>query len=116
MKKILVASTNEQVIETVKLSCKKYATYFDADFYNDTDEALSSIDYELPEIKIIDFTSKEIDCHRIIATIDSDPWLHNNEYEDRLSKMLPDIAADVAPVRDVYDFYRFHDRLGEWWV
>lgn len=77
MKKILVASTNEQVIETVKLSCKKYATYFDADFYNDTDEALSSIDYELPEIKIIDFTSKEIDCHRIIATIDSDPWLHN---------------------------------------
>ncbi len=77
MKKILVASTNPQVIDTVKLGCKKYATYFDADFYEDTDVALSSIDYELPEIKILDFTSKQIDCHRMIATIDSDPWLHN---------------------------------------
>ncbi|NLK45967.1 MAG: cyclic nucleotide-binding domain-containing protein [Treponema sp.] len=77
MKKILVASTNQQVIDTVQLSCKKYANYFDADFYTDTDAALSFIDYELPEIKVIDFTSSEIDCHRIIATINSDPWLHN---------------------------------------
>ena len=30
---------------------------------------LSFIDYELPEIKVLDFTSIDIDCHRIIATI-----------------------------------------------
>ena len=68
MKRILVASTNKKVIETVKLGCKKYNAYFDPEFYPDTDEALSFIDYELPEVKVLDFTSEDIDCHRIIAT------------------------------------------------
>lgn len=77
MKKILVASTNKKVIDAVKSACDNFSTYFDPEFYPDTDEALSFIDYELPEIKILDFTSVDIDCHRIIATISSDPWLHN---------------------------------------
>lgn len=77
MKKILVASTNKKVIDAVKEACDKYSSYFDPVFYPDTDEALSFIDYELPEIKVIDFTSVDIDCHRIIATIAADPWLHN---------------------------------------
>lgn len=77
MKKILVASTNKKVIDAVKNGCKKYNSYFDADFFPDTEEALSFIDYELPEIKVLDFSSDDIDCHRIIATIDGDPWLHN---------------------------------------
>ena len=77
MKKILVASTNNKVIDAVKNACEKYSSYFDPVFYPDTDEALSFIDYELPEIKVLDFTSIDIDCHRIIATIAADPWLHN---------------------------------------
>ncbi|HOE07386.1 MAG TPA: cyclic nucleotide-binding domain-containing protein [Treponemataceae bacterium] len=78
MKKILVASTNEKVINTVKASCQKYAAYFDPMFFPDTDEALSYIDYELPEIKVLDFTSKaDIDANRILAEIHTDPWLHN---------------------------------------
>lgn len=77
MKKILVASTNQKIINTVKKTCQKYSSYFDAEIFPDTDEVLSFIDYELPEIKVLDFTSVDIDCHRIIATIDADPWLHN---------------------------------------
>ena len=95
MKKILVASTNPQVINTVKLGCKKYSLYFDADFYTDTDVALGSIDYELPEIKVVDFTSKEIDCHRMIATIDSDPWLHNGG--------IIAVASNAAQVQEIED-------------
>ena len=77
MKKIMVASTNPKVIEDVKAGCQKYSANFDADFYRDTEEALSFIDYELPEIKVIDYTSPEIDSQRIISAISSDPWLHN---------------------------------------
>lgn len=77
MKKILVVSANKKIIETVKAVCKKYSAYFDATFFSDTDNALSFIDYELPEIKVLDFTSPHIDCHRVVSAIDADPWLHN---------------------------------------
>lgn len=77
MKKILVASTNKKVLDAVQSACDKYSSYFDPVFFPDTDEALSYIDYELPEIKVLDFTSVDIDSHRIIATISADPWLHN---------------------------------------
>lgn len=77
MKKILVSSSNKDVIDTVKEGCNKFSNYFDYIICPDTEEALSFIDYELPEIKIIDFTSEDIDTNRILSSIDSDPWLHN---------------------------------------
>ncbi|MCQ2595961.1 MAG: cyclic nucleotide-binding domain-containing protein [Treponemataceae bacterium] len=77
MKRILVASTNQKVITTVQEACKKYSAYFDAEILANSEEVLSFIDYELPEIKVIDFTSTEIDGERIVSAISADPWLHN---------------------------------------
>lgn len=95
MKKILVASTNKKVIDTVKAACNKYSAYFDPDFYPDTDEILSFIDYQLPEIKVLDFTSEDIDCTRIINTIAADPWLHNGG--------IIAIAKNGAQVQEIED-------------
>lgn len=77
MKKLLVASSNQDVINVVKNACLNYSNYFEAIFTSETADALSFIDYELPEIKILDFTSKDIDSPRILEDIRSDPWLHN---------------------------------------
>lgn len=77
MKKILVASTDKAVIETAKRVGQKYDNYFDCVFCPDTDEAISVIDYEIPELKVLDFTSQDMDCNRILASINADPWLHN---------------------------------------
>jgi len=76
MKKILTASNNKEVIATVKKACKKYAAYFEAEVFGDTDAVISFINYEIPEIKILDYSSKEIDCAKILETIKSDSWLH----------------------------------------
>lgn len=77
MKKILVSSTNQEVLAVVKKGCQRYSAYFDPLFCPDTDEALSLIDYELPEIKVLDFSSEDLDCERILSAIHGDPWLHN---------------------------------------
>ena len=77
MKKILVASSNKEVISTVKAATKKFSENFDPIFCPDTDEALSLVDYELPEIKVLDYTAKDMDANRILAAIHADPWLHN---------------------------------------
>ncbi len=77
MKKILVATTDKEIVSTINDACTKYSQYFDPLFFPDTDESLAFIDYELPEIKVLDFTSESIDCNRILAAINDDPWLHN---------------------------------------
>ena len=44
MKKILVSSSNTEVLEVVKKGCQKYLESLDPIFCPDTDEALSFID------------------------------------------------------------------------
>ena len=77
MKKLLVASSNQEVLNVVKNTSSKYSRYFEPIFCPETEEALSFLDYELPEIKILDYTSKDIDNNKIRDAISSDPWLHN---------------------------------------
>lgn len=98
MKKILVASTNPTVIQTVKASSVKYSAYFDPDFFPETDEAISFIDYELPEIKVLDFSSPEVDCNRILAAINADPWLHNGGIIAIVSK--PALVQEIEERKD----------------
>ena len=76
MKKILTASSNENVIATVKNVCNIYSSFFNTDIISETDEIIRYIDYELPDIKVLDFTSKDIDCKKILDEINKDTWLH----------------------------------------
>ena len=76
MKKILTASTNKIIVDTVTTTCKLYSSYFCTDVFNNTEQIIQYIDYELPEIKVLDFTSEEIDCRRILTVINNDAWLH----------------------------------------
>ena len=77
MKKLLVASSNQDVLGVVKNASLNYSDYFEPIFCPETDEAMSFIDYELPEIKILDYTSTDIDSAALLQAIRSDPWLHN---------------------------------------
>ena len=76
MRKILTASTNKDVIDTVKNACELYSTFFTTDIIDSTVDIIRYIDYELPEIKVLDFTSPDIDCDRILLNIAEDTWLH----------------------------------------
>lgn len=76
MKKILTASANLDVVKTIKSACKTYSSYFECDVFSDTDQVINYIDYEMPEIKVIDFSSTLVDGFRILAAINEDPWLH----------------------------------------
>lgn len=76
MRKVLTASSNENVISTVRNACKLYPSFFATDTFDATEDIIRYIDYELPEIKVIDFTSENIDCDKILQNIAEDTWLH----------------------------------------
>lgn len=117
MKKILVSSCNPEVLEVVKKAANVYADDLDAIFCPDTDEALSFIDYELPEIKVLDFSSEEIDCDRILAAINADPWLHNGgiiaiaKSPAEAEKIEERKDPNILIVQTVYNFKQNFTRL-----
>ncbi|MBQ0052527.1 MAG: cyclic nucleotide-binding domain-containing protein [Treponema sp.] len=76
MKKILAATSNSEILQTVKNTCIKYSSYFEANIFSDTEQVINYIDYELPEIKVLDFGSKDVDAKRVLSEINGDPWLH----------------------------------------
>lgn len=76
MKKILVVSSNQKVIETVKEGIAAFSDDFDMYIMTDVPDIIGYINYELPEIKVLDYTSTEIDCTEILSEIHGDPWLH----------------------------------------
>ena len=76
MKKILTISSNEEVMDTVKNALQKFERYFNGEFLLFTPQIINYINYELPEIKILDYTSEDTDCDTILSTINADPWLH----------------------------------------
>ena len=76
MKKILVVSSNEKIIDTVREGCAAFSDDFGIDIKTDIDDIISYINYELPEIKILDYTSANIDCAAILSEVNDDPWLH----------------------------------------
>ena len=76
MKKIITASSNNDVINTVKNACNLFSSFFCTEVLSSTEEIIRYIDYELPEIKVLDFTSENIDCNKILENIGEDAWLH----------------------------------------
>lgn len=91
MKRILIASVNENINNIVGSAHKKYSNYFDFEFCVSTEEVIRNIDYEVPEIKVIDFTSSHINWEKILEEITADPWLHNGG--------IIAIAEDMAQVK-----------------
>ena len=76
MKRILTVSTNADIINTVKNACKLYPSYFEYDLLTDFEKVVNYIEYQIPEIKVIDFTSNDINSNEILSLINRDPWLH----------------------------------------
>ena len=110
MKKILVVSSSQKVIETVNEGCIAFSDDFDACIKTDVEEAISYINYELPEIKILDYTSPETDCAAILSEIHGDPWLHYGGViaicSDRTQMKEPEALKDsnIVSIQTLHDF------------
>ncbi|MBR6081101.1 MAG: cyclic nucleotide-binding domain-containing protein [Treponema sp.] len=117
MKKIIVASTNQKIIDTAVKANSLFPTFFSSITMGDTDAVVSYINYEMPEIKILDYSSSGIDCEKIIETIHADSWLHYGgiiavcENRDEVKKMEMVKDNNIIAVLTVSDFEHNFGRL-----
>jgi hypothetical protein len=76
MRKIPVVSSDERLNELIRLECSRSEGELTPIFFSDPTEVIEFYKYELPEIKILNFSDPAIDCQSILKEIQQDPWLH----------------------------------------
>lgn len=117
MKKILTASSNRTVIDVVKTACQKYSNYFETDVLSDTGQIINYIDYQIPEIKVIDFSCADVDAQRVLMAIKKDPWLHFGGIiaicrdQRQVQELEAKKDTNIVAIQTVRDFTRHFGRL-----
>ncbi|MCR4578841.1 MAG: cyclic nucleotide-binding domain-containing protein [Treponema sp.] len=117
MKKILISSSNKEILAAVKEACRTYSDYFDPLYSPDTDETMSLMDYEIPEVKVLDFSSTDIDNFKVLSAINMDPWFHNGGViaiakDPRQAQELEDMKnQNILIVQTLHSFISSFKRL-----
>lgn len=117
MRKIPVVSSHEKLNERIRLECERAGGDFAPVFFRDRDEVVEFMKYELPEIKILYFSDRSVDCAGVLEEIKTDPWLHyggvvavHDELDERsIQEAVRD--ANVIAVLRVREFLQNLPRL-----
>lgn len=75
MKSIPIVCRQESTVAAFRSACEKFSEYFLPVVLVKNDEVIYFFNYELPEIKIIDFGDETIKAGAIMDAIHADPWL-----------------------------------------
>jgi anti-sigma regulatory factor (Ser/Thr protein kinase) len=76
MRQIAVINTDPILERKVGYHCAKATPEFTVEFLHERAAALEFLNYELPEIVVINFSDAELGAQSVVDAIHSDPWLH----------------------------------------
>ena len=76
MKQIAVSSTDGIVNRKVEYYCKQTASDFSPVSLESESKTLEYLNYELPEISVLNLSDPKINMRKIIKIIEDDPWIH----------------------------------------
>ncbi|HOX92289.1 MAG TPA: cyclic nucleotide-binding domain-containing protein [Spirochaetales bacterium] len=76
MRKVPIISSDTKLNEFIKSQCAVFGSEFSPVFMTSKDEVLAFLKYDLPEIKIVNFSDPKIDAKGIMEEIRQDPWLY----------------------------------------
>lgn len=76
MRNIAILCRQEELNREIEEICKDFAEDFTPVFLKDQESFVQYLNYEFPEIDIINFTDPEINTRETFDVIKNDPWLH----------------------------------------
>ncbi len=76
MRNIAILSTHKQLNERIEQACSGFADDFHPVFLTTEEDFVEYLNYELPEIDIIHYSTKDYDVEHTFDVIKNDPWLH----------------------------------------
>ena len=76
MKQIAVLSTDSIINRKIEYYCKQTSSDFSPVFLEAEGKSLEYLNYELPEISVLNLSDTKINIRKIIKIIEDDPWIH----------------------------------------
>jgi anti-sigma regulatory factor (Ser/Thr protein kinase) len=76
IKSIAVISTDQTVNTEIGEVCDQFAEDFEPVFLKNEERIVQFLNYELPEINVINCSDTGVDVKKVAAEIRNDPWLH----------------------------------------
>ncbi len=73
---IVVLSSDKTLTQKIRKYCAQYDEEFDVIFPVDFSAVTEYLNYEMPEICILNGTDQQIDHQSVLTEIKNDPWLH----------------------------------------
>ena len=76
MNRIAVISSERRVNDMVAEAAAPFEQEFSAVFLSDEEEIVQHLNYELPEISVLNCSDPQLDIRAIVSSLRADPWLH----------------------------------------
>jgi hypothetical protein len=99
MRQIPVVSSDEGINAIVRTECARFGSDFSPVFFRAVEPILEFVKYELPDLKILNFSDRAIDCMLVLKEIQDDPWLHYGSiiavHDDNADKAILDRIRDA---------------------
>lgn len=76
MPSMAVISTDDELNDRVKSICQKFAHNFQLYCIANEETAIEFLQYDMPEIALLNYSEGRIDISKILDTIRNNPWLH----------------------------------------
>ncbi len=75
-KRVAVISTDTSINGIIDESCAEFQYYFEPEFLGTVDDSIEYLNYEFPELNVVNCSDPELDTNRVLDAVSHDPWLH----------------------------------------
>ncbi len=113
MKSIAVVSTHAALNEIIERACVEFNGEFEATFLQRADQTIEHLNYELPQLTLVNCSDPALSAAEVVGAIREDPWLHSGGlilvYDQQSSCLLPAALRNLNIIATIeygrLDFY-----------
>ena len=75
-KRIAVLSSESSINTIIDESCAELKYLFEPHFIDNAEESIEFLNYEFPDLNVVNASDPSLDVNRVLGAIQADPWLH----------------------------------------
>ncbi len=94
-----VLSSNQQLSTNIKHACEAFHEDFEVDLFEDDDSFAQYLNYELPDLVVLDVSDPVLGIRQLLIELKDDPWLHFGGvifvYDQERVGVVPSAIRDV---------------------
>ncbi|MFP4011669.1 MAG: cyclic nucleotide-binding domain-containing protein [Spirochaetaceae bacterium] len=75
-KRVAVLCADSEINRLIDDACAEFDYYFEPEYLNEPAESIEYLNYEFPDLTVVNCTDPRLDSNRVLGAVRRDPWLH----------------------------------------